>query len=244
MFTHVLSTYSAMKAALCFAVCLLLMVGLEAEASSLTAPMFKNKILHGPWATSQECTELYEAVNGISNEWPSAIDQSCISALSGAETDFEFVYIRCSCVCQSEYNLFVDCYGQGPTDDVYENVCGTGGFNSGSTCSTGPTGATGATGTVNSAGSTAIYISLLVTAAFPAVIATVFWFCWVVKDQLQRIRRLLFFRFCFEYYYNYRSLYAITKDVVETDRNYTGIDCKDVWELVHVDTIDYADGCI
>ncbi len=154
-----------MKAALCFAVCLLLMVSSEAEDSSSILPMFKKKFLNGPRATSQECTELYGYIEGNSNEVPSAI-QSCYDAIANAENQAEATDMECSCPCQSQYDLFVQCYGQGFTDGLYGSICPLGEFISDdSTCTT---------GTANSAGSTTVYISLLVIADFLAVFATVF----------------------------------------------------------------------
>ncbi len=140
-----------MKVALCFAVCLLLMVGLKAEDSSSNSSLIKIEIINGPRVTYQECQEIYDVLMGYSYGIPSAADQSCYNAIVSAYNPAEPV---CSSVCQSLYNAAVQCYGQYTVDAYYENFCGPGGF--------------------NSAGSTTVYISLLVIAAFLAVFATVF----------------------------------------------------------------------
>ncbi len=150
----------AMKSALCFAVCLLLIVDLQldAEAKISIAQTFTKdlEIYRGPRQTSQECTELFDWIDGNTTDipWPSAIDQSCVDATLGADSESEAIDIQCSSVCQSEYDLFVECEGQEFTDLFYEILCGPGGF--------------------NSAGTTTISISLLAIWAFLAVLASVF----------------------------------------------------------------------
>ncbi len=231
--------YIAMKTALCFAVCLLLIMGLEAEAASSIAQAFKKGLeihrsprqvptpecqelaailagvdnaqfpstvdqacvdaagssqealcssacqsfndlllqctteqaadsfyeaLCGPdgfnsagTATSQDCQELNAFIDDVDNAGiPSAIDQACVDALDAAESEESEEEAACSSVCQSLYDLVVECLSQEVADDIYEGECGSGGFNSGSTSNS------------------AVYTSLVATSAFLAVFAAMF----------------------------------------------------------------------
>ncbi len=148
-----------MKVALCFAVWLLLVVGLEAATSSSILPTIKKENLHRPRQTEQECDELEDYLYIEGSPIPSVVDQSCKNALLGAgDDDDERIDIACSSVCQSGYDAAVECFEKVETDAKYKEYCGPGGF----------------AGTANRAGSTTVYISLLVIGVFLAVFATVF----------------------------------------------------------------------
>ncbi len=150
-----------MKVALCFAVWLLLVVGLEAATSRSILPTIKKENRHRPRQTQQECDELEDYLYVEGSPIPSVVDQSCKDALLGAGyDDAERIHPAGSSGCQAGYDAALESFEKVETEAIYEEYCGPGGF----------------AGTANRAGSTytTVYISLLVIGVFLAVFATVF----------------------------------------------------------------------